>query len=343
MEQGGGILIDFALIKSLTEADAVSGREGEVRRLLMEGIAEPVQYDGLGSLILRRAGHGPKLMFAAHMDEVGFMVQRINLDGVLTLTALGSVAKSSLNYQSITVTTKSGAKYTGVLQTEQEDIAAHMGVYTAEAVADMGIAVGDMVTFKTITQRLGEHVYLAKALDDRIGCGILRQVYADMEKLEHPNDVYFTFTSSEETGARGGKTCADIVHPDVIFAVDVASANTPADAIKKARRLGHGYLLVCYDKSMVPNEKLLAYLKQLAEKNSLKFQENVFGGGGTDAAHAHMVDGGRLAVVLGVPLQFCHGSLSMCHTDDVSGLQALIMHIIKALDADTLKAIQSFS
>lgn len=341
-------MVDIKLLKDLCNADGIASNEQEIRDILVKDINGEVSFDGIGSMIVNHKGIGPKLMFCAHMDEVGFMVRHISDIGMLHLMQIGGVKDSAKSFQPVNVTLEDGKKLRGLMNCSYDDnhkvkdVYVDIGLSSRDEALKAGVNIGDMVCFASNSEMINENVLMAKALDDRVGCYILKEVDKRLKSINHNNDVYLSFTSSEEVGTRGGKCTTDIVNPDVVFAIDVACAPDLVRNYTNQRQISKGCMIVHYDKTMIPNKKFLKFIKDVANDNNLSFQCDMFSGGGTDAGTAHLVNGGRLALVLGVPLRYCHGSYSMADLRDVEELVELIINIIKTLDVEKYEVISSY-
>ena len=243
------------------------------------------------------------------------------------------------------MTTSDGRKYEGLLNVTKDsngqvkDMYVDIGCETAQEVKDLGISIGDMVCFASSTRQIQPHVYMGKAMDDRSGCYVLAEALKQVKFNEH--DLYFVATSSEEVGVRGAKTATHLIDPDIVYAIDVANNPELVKNYTNTRLIGHGPMIVHYDKTMAPNRKLLAYVKEVADKNNIPYQCDMFKGGGTDAGNAHLEAGGRLALVLGIPLRYCHGSYSMVHSNDLQHLIQLICKLIQ-IDNSQYQAMTTF-
>lgn len=340
--------MDIELLKKLCNLNAIASNEQEVRNALIEDITGEIIFDGLGSVISHHNGKGPKLMICAHMDEVGFMVRYISDIGMLYLMPVGGVKDSAKSFQSVVITTVDGDKIKGLMNCSYDekhkvkDIYVDIGLSSAQEVINKGISVGDMVCFDSKSQMINENVLMAKALDDRVGCYILKEIDRKMKKIKHENDVYLCFTSSEEVGTRGGKCTANIINPDLIIAVDVACAPDLTRNYTNQRQISKGCMIVHYDKTMIPNRKMLNWTKKKAIENNIKFQCDMFSGGGTDAALSHLTNGGKLSIVLGIPLRYCHGNYSMTDLRDVEALTELLIHIIKSFTKEEYSIISNY-
>jgi len=324
-----------SLLKRLSEADSIASNENEVRSLLYHELqlhCDDIDCDSLGSIIFHKKGKGKnplKIMFIAHMDEVGFIVRHISDIGFVYVMAVGGVIDKSKEMQMVRITTDDGRKIEGLLNVTKDtngqvkDMYIDVGCDTAQEVYDLGIDVGNMVCFASTMREMAQsHVYVGKAMDDRTGCYVL--VEACRRIINSDNDLYFVGSSSEEVGVRGAKTATYKIRPDIVYALDVANNPELVKNYTNHRLIGHGPMIVHYDKMLSPNKKLLAYVKQVAKDNHIAYQSDMLSGGGTDAGNAHLEAGGCLALVLGIPLRYCHGSYSMVHSHDLDSLIDLV-------------------
>ncbi|WP_300280342.1 M20/M25/M40 family metallo-hydrolase [Peptacetobacter sp.] len=337
--------MDKKFLEELCEIDGIASNEFDVAFKLKNKFknADRMLIDGLGSQIFEYSSEGPKIMFAAHMDEVGFMIKNIRENGLIDLIPIGGVKETAKGFQKARITTSEGSKIIGLINSTDDKLYMDIGVDSDKSVENLGIDIGDMVCFASKSEWLNEDILMAKALDDRIGNFILSEVAKEINNLkERKNSIYLCNTVQEEVGTRGGKCSTDIIKPDVFFAIDVATAPDLNRGCDNHRKIGNGFMILHYDKTMIPNKKFLNYIKNLAKENNIIFQKDMFGGGGTDAGNAHLVSGGRLAIVLGVPLRYCHGNYSMVNMKDVESLIKFIVEIIKDLDTDKLKDIKKY-
>ena len=250
--------------------------------------------------------------------------------------APGRALNKSKEMQMVRITTQDGKKVEGLLNVTKDsngnvkEMYVDIGVDSADEVKALGIDVGDMVCFASEARQIQDKVIAGKAMDDRTGCYVMieamKRIHGDVE-----NDIYFVGTSSEEVGVRGGKTATHLIDPDIVFALDVANNPELVKNYTNHRLIGKGPMIVHYDKTLSPNKKLIKYVKELASKHGIPYQSDMFGGGGTDAGNAHLEKGGRLALVLGIPLRYCHGSYSFVHSDDLESLTQLVNCLIDHL------------
>lgn len=326
------------LLKKLSEADSIASNEKEVRDILyheLQSYCDEVYCDALGSVIFHKKANGDhpvKIMFLAHMDEVGFIVRYISDIGFVYVMAVGGVLDKSKEMQMVRITTDDGKKIEGLLNVTKDnngnvkDMYIDVGCDNAQEVYDLGIDVGNMVCFSSSMREMSHpHVYAGKAMDDRSGCYVL--IEACKKIIDSGNDLYFVGSSSEEVGVRGAKTATHLIKPDIVFAIDVANNPELIRNYTNHRIIGKGPMIVHYDKMLSPNKKLLSYVKEVAKRINVPYQSDMLKGGGTDAGNAHLEAGGCLALVLGIPLRYCHGSYSMVHSHDLDCLIDLVCEI----------------
>jgi putative aminopeptidase FrvX len=361
------------LLCELSCAHGIAGHEGEVRTVIKQALAtcgiEPF-FDGLGSMIYRLPAGGldaeggsaatstsaasaaapKKILLCAHLDEVGFITRSISPEGILWLLPVGGVKANAKEMQLVHVLGRDGTHHQGILNCRRDSAGnvgecyVDLGVDSDDEVRALGVAEGAPVTFATTATTLGETRVLGKALDDRAGCLVLIQTLLSMveKNLKPQVDIYFAFTTSEEVGTRGGRTCAQLIQPDAFIAVDVANHPELDRGFKNHRKLGAGPMIELYDKTMVPNAALLDAVRAAFTSANITWQEDMFGGGGTDAAQAHLTGGGIPSCVVGVPLRYCHGPASLADLRDAFALRSGLEALLGGLTPATMNAFTSY-
>ena len=349
------------MLKDLTDAKAIPGNEKEARDVMTKYIApyaDDVSTDGLGSLIATKTGaeNGPKIMIAGHLDEVGFMVTRIDDQGFVYFQTVGGWWSQVMLAQRVTIVTKTG-EITGVIGSKPphilspearkkpvdiKDMFIDIGASTREEAAEWGIRPGDMVVpYFEFTVMNNPKMLLAKAWDNRIGCAIAIDVLKNLKEEKHPNIVYGVGTVQEEVGLRGAKTSAFKVQPDIAFAVDVGIAgDTPGVTDKEAMgKLGKGPAIVLYDASMVSHKGLRDFVTKVADDQGIPYQFDAIPGGGTDSGSIHVTANGVPALSITIPTRYIHSHAALLHRDDYENTVKLITEVIKKLDRETVNTI----
>jgi len=348
------------LLKVLTEAHGVPGYEAEVRevmRRLLEGLGE-IEQDNIGSLICRRGEGGPRVMLAAHMDEIGFMVKHITPEGFIRFTPLGGWFDQVLLGQRVVIKTHKGdvigvigAKPPHLLPpderkkvVEKKDMYIDIGATSAKEVEEAGVRIGDPIVPLAPFQVLaGGKTYLAKAFDDRVGCAVLVEVMRRLAQEGHPNTVYAVATVQEEVGLRGAATSVEKVNPEValILESDIAGDVPGIKPEESTVKLGGGPTIVVYDARMIPNLRLRDLAVETARAMGIPIQFSVIEGGATDGGVIHLHKGGVPTLVLGVPARHIHSHGGIVHRDDVEQAIALVTALVQRLDAETVARLRS--
>lgn len=349
------------MLKRLTDAKGVPGNEGEVRELMREYItpyADEVTIDGIGSLIAKKIGKedGPKIVISGHLDEVGFMVTRIDSKGFLWFQPLGGWWSQVLLAQRVTVVTKTG-DLTGIIGSKPphiltpearkkpvdlKDMFIDIGASSAKEAKDWGVRPGDMVVpYFEFTVMNNEKLLLAKAWDNRIGCAIAIDVLKQLNGMNHPNIVYGVGAVQEEVGFRGAKTSTSMIKPDIGFAVDVGTAgDTPGISDKESQgKLGNGPQIILYDASMISHKGLRDLVVHTAEEFNIPYQYESIPGGGTDAGAIHLTANGVPALAITISTRYIHSHAAMLHRDDYEHTVKLLVEVIKKLDRETVDTL----
>jgi len=212
----------------------------------------------------------------------------------------------------------------------------------AEFIAS-GLDVGNMVVFASDYRELSsDGVVAGKAMDDRAGCFSLVRAMQALKDETLAVNVVAAFTSSEEVGTRGGRLTSHILNPDLFFAIDVAKNPELDRGFMNTRKLGKGPMFEFYDKTMVPNPKLMHFLCNTADDANLPYQKDMFKGGGTDAGSAHLENNGTASAVLGLPLRYCHNPYSFAAKQDLVTMSELVQLLAHKINRTSINEIYNF-
>ena len=353
------------LMKELTEAYGPTGSEEPVGRIVtkyLRPLVSEIKTDGLGSIIGTKKGNtdGPKIMLAAHMDEVGFIVKTITSEGYLFMNPVGGWRNQVLLAQRWVIMTRkgpvvgiSGAKAPHVMSQEErdrmvtiKDVFLDVGARNREeAMETLGIQPGDPVAPDSPFQVManGEY-YMAKAWDDRIGLVMMIEALKRLQKESHPNTILAVATVQEEVGLRGAHTSTAIVEPDIgiCLEVGVASDYPGADPKEAQEALGKGPGIFLLDSSMIPSRKLRDFVVEVARRNNIPVQYEVLTGYGEDGAEMQRYHGGRPAINLAVPTRYLHSHIGVLSRKDFDRAVDLLVALVRALDQKTVDQIRSF-
>jgi endoglucanase len=351
------------VIADLTNASGISGHEAPARAVMEEQIApyaDEVAVDNLGSLIARKGSEGPRILFAGHLDEIGFMVSRITDDGFIKFQPIGGWWSQVVSAQRVKVITRKGelvgivgSRPPHTMRDEErdkpvkiKDLYIDIGAQSKEEAEGFGVRPGDaIVPDSQFTPLANPKMLLAKAVDNRIGCAAVVEVFKRLQGQAHPNIVFGAGTVQEEVGLRGARTSAYMVEPDIAFAIDTGlAADTPGfnqdDATGK---LGGGPQIIVYDASMVPHKGLRDFVIDTAEEIGIPYQFSTLAFGGTDAGSFHLYGRGVPSLFIGVPTRYIHTHASVFHQDDYENTVKLLLKLVEKLDANTVEQIKKSS
>jgi tetrahedral aminopeptidase len=329
------------LLKKLSETLGPSGREANVRNLIMKEIkphVDEVYIDKFGNLIAHKKGTGSKVMLAAHMDEVGLMVREVTSHGRIKFQEVGGIEPITLVGQSAFIMANNGEVLcNGVITFPQlqddlliEEVPEMSDLYvdtglTKDQITKKGISIGSYIIpihhFKTLGN---DKVISGKALDDRVGCYVMIQLIKKL-KTAKP-DIYFVFTVQEEIGLNGAKTSVYHINPDWGIAVDTTNTE---DADSNNIIMGNGPCLTVMDAEMISNKCLNDWLITLAKKNGIPLQPKAEDGGTTDATKIMMAKGGIPGTALNCPIRNIHTTISVAHKDDINNMIKLLELLLK--------------
>uniref|UniRef100_A0A7C4XM12 M42 family peptidase n=1 Tax=candidate division WOR-3 bacterium TaxID=2052148 RepID=A0A7C4XM12_UNCW3 len=347
-------------LKELAEAFGVSGYEGEVVEILKKRFEKHCEVfrDRIGSLIGKKKGNAesPKIMFAAHMDEIGFIVKEITKEGFIKFLPIGGWWNGNLPGMRVKIKNKKGELIPGViglkpihelppeeqkkmLEIEQMYIDVG-GTGKFQPVEKLGIRAGDPIApVGEFMEMANSDILLAKAWDDRMGCALLVDLLNELSAIEHSNTVYLVGTVQEEVGLRGAKTSASLIQPDFAFALDVSIArDTPGNDNEAVEKVGSGVGILVYDRTMIPHTSLRDFVIELAELNNIPYHLTTIKGG-YDTGAIHLTNFGVPSLALGIPTRYVHSAASVISYEDYENLLKLIVLIVKNLDAEAMKQL----
>jgi endoglucanase len=235
-----------------------------------------------------------------------------------------------------------------------------IGCSSAADVKELGIRVGDpavpLSSFRTMKRKRKEKksddnkdaegktrevtLAVAKAFDDRIGVFIVLEALRRISEnnIELPNTVFFCSTVQEEVGLRGAKTSAQMIEPDVGFALDVDISGDSPEVEGIVAKMGKGVSISAGDSSMIPNPKLRRFVLEIAEEKGIRYQPSFIKAGGTDAGQIHLAGIGAPSLYLGIPTRYIHSHHGMLDLSDVENAVQLLIEVLQKLDEKTVKS-----
>jgi putative aminopeptidase FrvX len=326
--------VDYALLKQLCETPGIAAHEDRVLDLAaaaLRPLVDELSSDALGNVIgIKKGSGGPRVMVAAHADEIGFLVKFIDDRGFLRVQPVGGWDPRNLMSQRVLVHARDGKSYRGALQIAAKPI--HLldpseikNPKVDEFFIDLGlpaekakslIEIGDMVTMDRTLEE-NEYTVISKSLDDRVAVFVLIEA---IRKLGATNaEIVAVVSTQEEVGLRGAASAAFHVEPDVAIGLDVTLAvDIPGAPVESAvTRLGEGTAIKIFDSSMVSHPKVVRKLRDLAEQKGIKHQLEVLPRGGTDGGAMQLARGGAPAATISIPTRYIHTPNEMCVKADI--------------------------
>lgn len=350
----------FQRIKELTELQGTSGFEHDVREYMREKITplvDEVQQDGLGGLFGIRHhedADAPRVMVAAHMDEVGFMLTQITDRGLFKVVPLGGWNPYVVSAQRFTLKTASGKNYpcisasipphllrgtAGQKSLEVTDVLFDAGFESREEAESFGVKPGDTIVPQTETVKTanGKNI-ISKAWDNRYGCTVVLEALEALKEEKLGQTLIAGANVQEEVGLRGSKVSTTKFKPDLFFAVDCSAADDITTKNGTYGHLGEGTLMRIYDPGLIMLPRLREYLLDTAESNNIPYQYFV-SKGGTDAGAAHLSNEGIPSTVIGVVGRYIHTHQTMFSIADFDAAREMLIQTLKGLDKSTVDTI----
>lgn len=342
--------MDVSLLKDVCEIAGAPGFEKRIRDLIIELVtpyADEIKTDNLGNVIAVKKGQrnpdGKRVMVAAHMDEIGFIVTHIDENGFLRFHTLGGFDPKTLTAQRVIVHGKKdligvmGSKPIHVMSQEERnklpkttDFFIDLGMPKEEV--EKNISIGDPVTRDRELIEMGECVN-CKSIDNRVAVFILIEA---LKNLKNPAyDVFATFTVQEEVGIRGANVAAHSINPDFGIALDTTIAfDVPgAQVHEKVTELGKGTAIKIMDAMTICDYRMVAFMKQIADQEKITWQPEILTAGGTDTAGVQrMGKQGAIAGAISIPTRHLHQVIEMAHKSDIQGSIDLLVACLEKVD-----------
>lgn len=344
--------LNIELLRKICEIPGAPGYEQRIRSFVLDtiaGLADEISTDSIGNIIAVKRGknnpEGKRVLVAAHMDEIGFIVTHIDDNGFLWFHPLGGFDPKTLTAQRVIVHGRQdligvmGSKPIHVMSAEErnkpakiEDFFIDLGLPKQEV--EKLVRVGDTVTRERSLIEMGNCVN-CKSLDNRVSVFILIETL----KLLHdfPYDVYAAFTVQEEVGLRGANVAAHSVNPHFGIALDTTIAFDVPNSRPQERvtELGKGTAIKIMDSSTVADYRMVEYLKRIAGEKNIPWQPEILTAGGTDTAPLQrMGKNGSIAGAISIPTRHIHQVIEMCNKDDIRNSIYLLKAALENLNTN---------
>lgn len=348
------------LVTDLMLIPGLSGYEGRVRRRVASelnalGIAS--RTDRLGNLIATLQGNNasPSVMLFAHMDQLGFIVRKIEASGLIRVERLGGVPERALPSQGVLLCIEEGKDVPGVIANKSHhatspeekyrvlpypELYIDAGFRSAEEVVSAGIDIGTPVVYAPKTIAMAAKRIAGTSLDDRAGCAVMIEVARRLKTISRRPNVHLVFSVQEEFNLRGAVTAAYALKPDIAIQLDIILAtDTPDMTARGDVRLGGGPAMSLYSfhgrgtlNGTIPHPALVQLMTATAREENLTLQRSAHVGALTDSSYVQLVHEGVAAIDLGFPTRYTHSSLEMCDLGDLEELARLTAASIAGIE-----------
>lgn len=339
--------INVSLLKEICEIAGTSGFEQRIREVVIREVkplVDSVTVDYMGNVVaLKKGKQQKKVMVAAHMDEIGFIVTHIDDNGFLRFHTLGGFDPKTLTAQRVIVHGKKdligvmGSKPLHIMTAEEKnkapqlhDFFIDLGLPKKEV--DKFVSIGSPITRQRELIEMGTCVN-CKSIDNRVSVFILIEALRQLKKT--PYDVYGVFTVQEEVGIRGASVAAHHIEPDFGFGLDTTIAFDVPGSLPHERvtKLGDGTAIKIMDSSTICDYRMVDFMKKTADKHKIKWQPEILQAGGTDTAGIQrMSKTGSIAGAISIPTRHIHQVIEMADKNDIRASIELLTHCLEELD-----------
>lgn len=342
--------LNIDLLKNICTTPGAPGFEQRIRALVLEelkGLVDEIELDNMGNIYaIKRGKSNKKVMVGAHMDEIGFIVTHIDERGFIRFHTLGGFDPKTLTAQRVIIHGKEdvigvmASKPIHVMSPDERNKVAKLSDYyidtgmKAEEVKDL-ISIGDSITREREFIEMGDCVN-GKSLDNRLAVFIQLEMLRKLKGKKIPYDLYAVFTVQEEVGIRGANVASLRIKPDFGFGLDTTIAfDLPgAGAHEMITKLGEGTAIKIMDASTICDYRMVAFMKQTADKHKIKWQPEILTAGGTDTAGIQrMTEGGSIAGAISIPTRHLHQVIEMAHKEDIAASIELLTACVSKLDS----------
>lgn len=319
----------YSLIKKVVCCPGVSGNEKQIAALLEKEVAPYVDEtytDALGNLIAIKYGNLPdgerkKLLYCAHMDEIGFIVTYIEDNGFIRFAPIGGINFVAAAFSHVVFA--NGEK--GILVPESgvkaSDLAADKCVVdigaTSAKEAARKVKIGDCFSLAHNLSKLGANRAVGRPIDDRIGCAIMIETAKKLAE-NCPHDMYYVFSVQEEVGCRGARPAGFSIAPDIALAFDVTGTGDAQGSKPMAVKLGGGAAIKIKDGSVICSGEVVSKLQKLAKEQKITAQNEILLYGGTDTSVLQAAGVGAYAGCISIPSRYIHSGVEMIDLRDVT-------------------------
>ena len=346
------------ILKSLSLTPALSGYEhlmAERMKSFLSSYVDQIETDKLGNLIATIQGQeadAPRIMLFAHIDQLGFVVRKIESDGFIRIERLGGVPEKALAGQPVVIQTEDDRFIPGIIgnkshhltpQEEKYTVAGYKSLYvdvganSAEDVYAAGIDIGCPVLYQPDFQAMMNDKVYGTSIDNRGGCAILVRIAEILKEIKPAATVYIVGAVQEEFNLRGAMVAAQALKPDCAICVDInIAADTPDLKGSNDIALGAGPVVSMYNfhgrgtlNGTIPPRRMVKWTSEAAGAGDIPLQRGAMTGILTDASYVQLVDSGIPTIDIGFPARYSHSAVELCDMRDLEQVARLIAQMVQ--------------
>lgn len=348
-------------LRDMMMIPGLCGYEGRVRRHLraeLDALGIAARTDMLGNLIATLEGDPalPEVMLITHMDQLGFVVRKIEASGLLRLERVGGVPERALAAQPVLIMVGEGRDRYGVIANKShhattpdekyrvvpyQELYVDAGFATRDDALEAGIDIGTPVVYKPHAQALAGNRIAGTAVDDRAGCAVQLEAVRHLAGIKDRPTVHAVFSVQEEFNLRGAQPVAETLKPAIAIQLDlVLATDTPDMGARGDVRLGGGPAISLYSfhgrgtlNGALPHPALVSLFERRAEALAMPLQRSAHTGALTETSYVQLAGEGVAVIDIGFPCRYSHSALEVCDTGDLAALAALLVDAVGAIDA----------
>jgi len=336
---------NFKLFKEICETRAISGDEKALVSLLREyylKYSDEIIYDNQGSMVALKKSKkegAKKVLVLAHADEIGFMVSKIENDGIIRVNPVGGINPNTLLADRVVLKNSENKLFNGVISMSSSDTVRGLefdfGFDSKEEVLKNNISIGNSVYYVGDTVKLNDKRIVSKAIDNRYGCFLGLELLEELKDVELDVDLYVGVSVQEEVGCRGAQTITNKIHSDFAIVLDCS----PSDPKNDNGILGKGVLLRVKDANMLAFKSLINYQKKVCKKVKVPCQPFI-SMGGTDAGMIHKAYDGILTLTHCICAKNLHTASTIMDINDYLSAKKSLVYMIKDLNSELIESFK---
>ncbi len=348
------------LIEDLCQISGLAGYETYVKKYIEEFLRiKKVKYisDRLGNLYCTLRGNTtlPSIMIFAHMDQIGFIVKKIETNGMIRVERVGGVSEKTLAATSVVVRNEKGILIEGVIGNKSHHVTNVDEKYIVSKYRDLyfdfgfssqkealanGVNIGSPITFKPNLNKIGKNKIVGTAIDDRVNCAVILELIDSLKKIKNRPSVHLVFSVQEEFNLRGVLPVIRSLKPDIAIQLDISIAADTFETNEAGHTfLGGGPTMSMYSfhgrgtlNGLIPHPSLVDLFSKTAKKNKINLQRIATSGLLTETSYVQLEGNGIACIDLGFPARYSHSPNEMCDLRDVIQLKKLLLQSIKSIN-----------